>query len=61
MHSSGGRDKIIVGNSIVDKEVGAGLITQQQADAMKSSIDLRQQYSEQALANGQVFDPGMGI
>jgi len=46
---------------IVDKEVGAGLITQQQADAMKSSIDLRQQYSEQSLANGQVFGPGMGM
>ena len=45
---------------IVDKEVGAGFITQQQADTMKSSIDLRQQYSEQALANGQVFGPGMG-
>jgi len=45
---------------ILDKEVGAGLITQQQADAMKSSIDLRQQYREQALANGQVFGPGMG-
>lgn len=44
---------------IVDKEVGAGLITQQQADAMKSSIDLRQQYSEQSIANGQVFGPGM--
>jgi len=45
---------------IADKEVEAGLITQAQADVMKSSIDLRQQYSEQALANGQVFGPGMG-
>ncbi|WP_461392230.1 DUF2680 domain-containing protein [Desulfosporosinus fructosivorans] len=31
-----------INKQIVDKEVGAGLITQQQADAMKSSIDLRQ-------------------
>ena len=45
---------------IADKEVEAGLITQAQADAMKSSIDLHQQYSEQAIANGQVFGPGMG-
>lgn len=45
---------------IVEKEVVAGLITQQQADAIKSSIDLRQQYSEQAIASGQVFGPGMG-
>ncbi|MHB8077191.1 DUF2680 domain-containing protein [Desulfosporosinus fructosivorans] len=45
---------------IADKEVEAGIITQVQADAMKSSIDLRQQYSEQAIANGQVFGPSMG-
>ncbi|KUO73745.1 MAG: hypothetical protein APF81_02160 [Desulfosporosinus sp. BRH_c37] len=45
---------------IADKEVEAGIITQAQADAMKSSIDLHQQYSEQAIANGQVFGPGMG-
>ena len=45
---------------IVNKEVEAGLITQQQADIMNSNIDQRQQYSNQALANGQVFGPGMG-
>ncbi|WP_088187974.1 DUF2680 domain-containing protein [Desulfosporosinus sp. FKA] len=45
---------------IADKEVEAGIITQAQADAMKSSIDLRQQYSTQAIASGQVFGPGMG-
>jgi len=46
---------------IVNKEVEAGLITRQQADIMNSNIDQRQQYSEQALANGQVFGPGMGM
>lgn len=45
---------------IADKGVEAGIITQAQADAMKSSIDLHQQYSEQAIANGQLFGPGMG-
>ena len=44
---------------IVDKEVEAGLVTQEQADAMKKSIDQRQQYSDQAIANGQV--PGLGM
>ena len=45
---------------IADKGVEAGIITQAQADAMKSSIDLHQQYSEQAIANGQLFGSGMG-
>ncbi|WP_348982840.1 DUF2680 domain-containing protein [Desulfosporosinus sp. Sb-LF] len=31
---------------IVDKEVEAGLITQQQADKMKNAIDQRQQSSD---------------
>ena len=45
---------------IVDKEAEAGLITQDQANAMKKFIDQRQQASEQALANGQApfFGPG---
>ncbi|MHB8126993.1 MAG: DUF2680 domain-containing protein [Desulfitobacteriaceae bacterium] len=43
---------------IVDKEVGAGLITQEQADKMKQLIDQRQQFSDQAIANGQVFGLG---
>jgi hypothetical protein len=45
---------------IADKEVAAGIITQAQADAMKSTVDLRQQYSAQAIASGQLFGPGMG-
>lgn len=44
---------------IVDKEVGAGLLTQEQADKAKQSINQRQQHSDQALANGKV--PGMGM
>ena len=45
---------------IVDKEVEAGLLTQQQADAMKKSIDQRQQKNEKALANGKAIGPGAG-
>lgn len=45
---------------IVDKEVEAGLRTAEQADAMKGFIDKRQQASEQALADGKLFGPGMG-
>jgi hypothetical protein len=44
---------------IVDKEVEAGLLTQDQADKMKEFIEKRQQNSEEALANGKV--PGMGM
>ncbi|HUX79203.1 MAG TPA: DUF2680 domain-containing protein [Alphaproteobacteria bacterium] len=44
---------------IVDKEVAAGLKTSEQADAMKKFIDKRQQSSDQALADGKVFGPGM--
>jgi len=43
---------------IVDKEVEAGLVTQQQADAMKKAIDQRQQKSDEAITNGKV--PGLG-
>jgi len=45
---------------IVDKEVEAGLRTAEQADSMKNFIDKRQEASEQALAEGKVFGPGMG-
>lgn len=44
---------------IVDKEVEAGLLTQEQADKAKEFIDKRQQHSEEALQNGKV--PGMGM
>lgn len=45
---------------IVDKEVEAGLRTSEQADTMKKFIDQRQQFTDQALAEGKVFGPGMG-
>jgi len=45
---------------IADKEVEAGLLTSQQADTKKKSIDQRQKSSDQALANGKAFDMGMG-
>lgn len=45
---------------IVEKEVEAGLRTAEQAEKMNRFIDERQQAKEQALANGQVFSPGMG-
>ncbi|KUO76721.1 MAG: hypothetical protein APF81_11670 [Desulfosporosinus sp. BRH_c37] len=45
---------------IVDKTVAAGLRTSEQGDAMKKFIDQRQQFSDQALAEGKVFEPGMG-
>lgn len=51
---------LVLNKQIVDKEVEAKMITQPQADAMKSSMDLNHQYRDQALANGQVFGPGMG-
>ena len=46
---------------IIDKEVEAGLITQQQGDSIKQFATQREQAAEQALANGQVFGPGMGM
>lgn len=45
---------------IVDKEVEAGYKTTEQADAMKKFIDKRQQFSDQAFAEGKVFNPGIG-
>ena len=44
---------------IVDKEVEAGLLTQEQADKAKESINNRQKHSEDALTKGKV--PGMGM
>ncbi|WP_018213274.1 DUF2680 domain-containing protein [Desulfitobacterium hafniense] len=44
---------------IVDKEVEAGLLTQEQADKLKESISQRKQHSEEALDKGQV--PGLGL
>ena len=46
---------------IVDKEVEAGALTQDQATAIKSNIDQRQQYHDQAIDNGQIVGPGMGM
>ncbi|MGE4273402.1 MAG: DUF2680 domain-containing protein [Desulfitobacterium sp.] len=46
---------------IVDKEVEAGLLTQEQGDKMKEFIEERQQRSEEALANGEVEGFGMGM
>ncbi|SDH23776.1 DUF2680 domain-containing protein [Desulfosporosinus hippei] len=45
---------------IVDKEVEAGLRTAEQAETMKEFIDKRQEASDNALAEGKVFGPGMG-
>ncbi|AGA67925.1 Protein of unknown function (DUF2680) [Desulfitobacterium dichloroeliminans LMG P-21439] len=46
---------------IVDKEVEAGLLTQEQGDKMKEFMEERQQRSEEALDNGQVEGFGMGM
>ncbi|KGK89641.1 hypothetical protein DP73_09915 [Desulfosporosinus sp. HMP52] len=45
---------------IVDKELEAGLMTAEQAETMKEFIDKRQEASDNALAEGKVFGPGMG-
>lgn len=45
---------------IVDKEVEAGLITQEQGDRAKEFIAERQQRSEEDLANGKIGGFGMG-
>jgi hypothetical protein len=45
---------------IVDKQVEAGTITQDQANTMKDAIDQRAQYNSQAIDNGQAFGPGFG-
>lgn len=44
---------------IIDKEVEAGLLTQEQAEELKESIVEKQQRSEEALDNGKV--PGLGL
>ncbi|HHY28705.1 MAG TPA: DUF2680 domain-containing protein [Desulfitobacterium dehalogenans] len=44
---------------IVDKEVEAGLLTQEQADHLKESISQKQQRSEETLDNGKVL--GLGL
>lgn len=46
---------------IVDKEVEAGLITQDQATTYKNAIDQRSVLHDQAIDNGQVFGPGAGM
>jgi len=46
---------------IVDKEVESGLITQEQGDALKQSIDQREQLRLEGLDNGQVYGYGMGM
>lgn len=45
---------------IVDKQLEADLISPEKADAMKKFIEQRQQFSNQAIAEGKVFSPGMG-
>lgn len=45
---------------IVDKQVDAGTITQEQADTIKEAIDQREEYNNQAVDNGQVYGPGYG-
>lgn len=45
---------------IIDKQVEAGAITQDQANAIKGAIDQRAKYNEQAIDNGQVLGPGFG-
>ena len=44
---------------IVDKQLEADLITPEKANAMKKSIEHRQQSSDQAIADGKVLIPGM--
>lgn len=46
---------------IVDKQAEAGLITSDQADTYKSSIDQRETLHDQAIDNGQAFGPGVGM
>lgn len=46
---------------ILQKEVEAGALTQDQANTAQSLMEQRQTLQEQALDNGQVFGPGMGM
>ncbi|KUO73761.1 MAG: hypothetical protein APF81_02250 [Desulfosporosinus sp. BRH_c37] len=45
---------------ILQKEVEAGAVTQDQANTIQGMMDLRQKYQEQALDSGQIMGPGMG-
>jgi hypothetical protein len=45
---------------IVDKEVEAGLLTQEQADKIKEGLTKKQERSDEALVNGKAPIPGMG-
>lgn len=45
---------------VLQKEVDAGAVTQDQAGTIQSMMDLRQKYMEQALDSGQLIGPGMG-
>lgn len=54
------KQKFSLQKQIIEKEVGLGLRTADQGEAMKKSIDQRQQATEQAIDNGKVFAPGMG-
>lgn len=45
---------------VLQKEVEAGALTQDQATSIQSMMDLRQKYQEQALDSGQIMGPGMG-
>jgi len=46
---------------ILQKEVEAGALTQDQANAAQSLMEQRQTWQEQALDNGQVWGPGIGM
>lgn len=48
-------------DQIIQKEVEAGAITQEQGDFMQKSMELRQKYQDQAIDNGQIVGPGMGM
>lgn len=49
-----------VQKEIVDEQVKAGAITQEQAETMKDAIDQKAEYRNQAIDKGQVFGPGYG-
>lgn len=44
---------------ITDKQAEAGIITPDQATSIKSAIDQRTEFQDQAIDNGQVYGPGM--
>lgn len=49
-----------VQKQILQKEVEAGAVSQEQANSIQSLMELRQKYQEQALDSGQILGPGMG-